>query len=60
MDEDIKFELEYFRLTSKQDRRRALGSALIGIVDGCGGEDNILANAARRYVRSFRIVETED
>lgn len=60
MDNDINFELEYFRLVPKDDRLGALGSALIGIVDGAGSEDKISADCARRYVRAFRIVEQED
>lgn len=60
MENDLKFELEYFRTTPVDDRRRALGSALLGMVEGAGDCDEILAKMARRYVRAFRIVEQED
>lgn len=52
--------LDFFRTTPKDDRRSALGSALLGMVKGAGDCDEILTKMARRYVRAFRIVEQED
>lgn len=55
-----KLALEFFRTTPEDDRRRALGSVLIGAVNGAGDCDKTLASVARRYVRAFKIVEQED
>lgn len=60
MENDMEFELEFFRTTPKDDRRRALGSALLGMVEGAGDNDKLLAKMARRYVQAFQIVKQED
>jgi len=60
MENELKFELDFFRTTPKDDRRRALGSALLGMVEGAGDCDKTLAKMARRYAQAFRIVEQED
>lgn len=60
MENDLKIAIEFFRSIPQDERRRALGSALIGMVEGAGDCDEILASVARRYVRAFRIVEQED
>lgn len=52
--------LAYFRKTPEDDRRRALGSALLGMVEGSGDCDKTLANMARRYAQAFKIVEQEE
>lgn len=60
MENELEIALDFFRTTPKDDRRRALGSALLGMVEGAGDCDKILAIVARRYVRAFLIVEQED